>query len=140
VENKNLNMCNKSIQQIQSVTVVENKNLDTCNKSNAASDTEGTGETSNLLKQANDNNKTIEGYITTLLPAILALINKEIYNAVIYFYIYLVSDYFLNFLFNIFLRKIEDTNKIRNFFDLLIRIISFGKYIFILYLLIISLK
>ena len=68
-----------------------------CNKSNK----------DDLLKHVNDNNKTIEGYITTLLPAVLALINSQIYNAVIYFYIYLVSYYFLNFLFNIFLRKVE---------------------------------
>lgn len=118
------------IQQIQNVIVVENNSSNMCDKSNK----------DDLLKQVNDNNKTIEGYITTLLPAVLALINNQIYNAVIYFYIYLVSDYFLNFLFNIFLRKVEDTDKIRNFFDLVIRIINFGKYIFILYLLIISLK
>lgn len=118
------------IQQIQNVIVVENNSSNMCNKSNK----------DDLLKQVNDNNKTVEGYITTLLPAVLALINNQIYNAVIYFYIYLVSDYFLNFLFNIFLRKVEDTDKIRNFFDLVIRIINFGKYIFILYLLIISLK
>lgn len=118
------------IQQTQNVIVVENNSSNMCDKSNK----------DDLLKQVNDNNKTIEGYITTLLPAVLALINNQIYNAVIYFYIYLVSDYFLNFLFNVFLRKVEDTDKIRNFFDLVIRIINFGKYIFILYLLIISLK
>ena len=118
------------IQQTQNVIVVENNSSNMCDKSNK----------DDLLKQVNDNNKTIEGYITTLLPAVLALINNQIYNAVIYFYIYLVSDYFLNFLFNVFLRKVEDTDKIRNFFDLVIRIINFVKYIFILYLLIISLK
>ena len=97
-------------------------------------------EKDDLLKQVNENNRTIEVYITSLLPVAISLINTQIYNAIIYFYIYLVFDYLLNFLFNLFLRKIEDTDKIRSFFDLIIRTINFGKYIFILYLLIISLK
>lgn len=88
------------IQQNKNVIVVENNSSNMCDKSNK----------DDLLKQVNDNNKTIEEYITTLLPAVLALINNQIYNAVIYFYIYLVSDYFLNFLFNIFLRKAEYTD------------------------------
>ena len=114
---------------------MENNNLSMSEKSN-----NDKNDKDDLLKQVNDNNKTIEGYITTLLPAVLALINNQIYNVVIYFYIFLVSDYFLNFLFNLFLRKVEDTDKIRNLFDFIIRTLNFGKYIFILYLLIISLK
>jgi len=121
------------VQKIQlNVLSVENKNLSMSDKSKSDKD--------DLLRQVNDNNKTIEGYITTLLPAVLALINNQIYNVVIYFYIFLVSDYFLNFMFNLFLRKVEDTDKIRNLFDFIIRTLNFGKYIFILYLLIISLK
>lgn len=115
---------------------MENKNLSMSEKSN----NDKNDKDFDLLKQVNDNNKTIEGYITTLLPAVLALINNQIYNVVIYFYIFLVSDYFLNFMFNLFLRKVEDTDKIRNLFDFIIRILNFSKYIFILYLLIISLK
>lgn len=122
------------VQKIQlNVLSVENKNLSMSDKSNNS-------DKDDLLKQVNDNNKTIEGYITTLLPAVLALINNQIYNVVIYFYIFLVSDYFLNFMFNLFLRKVEDTDKIRNLFDFIIRTLNFSKYIFILYLLIISLK
>ena len=122
------------VQKIQlNVLNVENNNLSMNEKSNK-------NDKDDLLKQVNDNNKTIEGYITTLLPAVLALINNQIYNVVIYFYIFLVSDYFLNFMFNLFLRKVEDTDKIRNLFDFIIRTLNFSKYIFILYLLIISLK
>lgn len=95
---------------------------------------------SDLSSHRNDNNKTIEGYITALLPTGLALINNQIFNLVIYFYIFLVSDYFINYLFSIFLDRIYSNDNIIEFFNLILRIINFVKYIFILYLLIISLK
>lgn len=93
-----------------------------------------------LRSHRNENNKTIEGYITTLLPSALALINNQIFNSVIYFYIFLVSDYFINYLFSLFLDNVANNDKIVDFFNSILRFINFGKYIFILYLLIISLK
>lgn len=97
-------------------------------------------EVNDLRSHRNENNKTIEGYITTLLPSALALINNQIFNSVIYFYIFLVSDYFINYLFSLFLDIIANNDKIVDFFNSILRFINFGKYIFILYLLIISLK
>lgn len=97
-------------------------------------------EVNDLSYHRNENNKTIEGYITALLPSALALINSQIFNSVIYFYIFLVSDYFINYLFSLFLDNVANNDKIVDFFNSILRFINFGKYIFILYLLIISLK
>ncbi len=87
-----------------------------------------------LIDNSNDNNKRFES-ISILIAAFLTIKNPILFQVVL-FYTLIVSDYLIYYVMNLFLRKIKDTDSIRNVFDNTIITINISKYIFMIYLLI----